>query len=139
MSYKKSRIVFTVYGMVGAVIITTTILHSTYTNIFPQITQLAIVLLFIPAFFLGIICIEFKDAILAMIATMIISIFTLSITRAAPVFLGVVTQDVTFFIISQFALSVPLFFPLVLIFTLGTTAGLIVNEFVIEPRTKDLI
>ncbi len=125
--------------MVGAVIITTTILHSTYTNIFPQITQLAIVLLFIPAFFLGIICIEFKDAILAMIATMIISIFTLSITRAAPVFLGVVTQDVTFFIISQFALSVPLFFPLVLIFTLGTTAGLIVNEFVIEPRTKDLI
>jgi hypothetical protein len=125
--------------MIGATIITTSILHLTYTNIFPLITQLAIFLLFIPAFFLGIMCIEFKDAVLAMVATMIISIFTFALSRSAPVFLGIINQDVTFFIISQFALTLPLFFPLVLVFTLGTVAGLLFNEFAIEPKTKDLI
>ncbi len=139
MSYTRIRLAFTVYGIIGATIITTSILHLTYTNIFPIVTQLAIFLLFIPAFFLGIMCIEFKDAVLAMVATMIISIFTFAIARSAPVFLGIIIQDTTFFIISQFALTVPLFFPLVLVFTLGTVAGLLFNEFIIEPKTKDLI
>ena len=139
MSYTRIRLAFTVYGIIGATIITTAILHLTYTNIFPIVTQLAIFLLFIPAFFLGIMCIEFKDAVLAMVATMIISIFTFAIARSAPVFLGIIIQDTTFFIISQFALTVPLFFPLVLVFTLGTVAGLLFNEFIIEPKTKDLI
>jgi hypothetical protein len=139
VSYTKYRITFTTYGIAGAVIITTAILHATYTNLFPLITQFAIFLLFIPAFFLGLLCIEFKDAILAMVATMLISVFTIALARSAPVFLGIVTQDATFFIISQFAVSVPLFFPLVISYTLGTVAGLIFNEFFIEPRTKDLI
>jgi hypothetical protein len=139
MSYTKYRFAFTGYGIAGAVIITTAILHTTYTNLIPWVTQYAIFLLFIPAFFLGIICIEFKDAILAMIATMMISILALALARSAPVFLGIVTQDITFFIISQFALSIPLFFPLVIAFSLGTVAGLVFNEFFIEPRTKDLL
>ena len=139
MSYLKTRIVFSGYGTAGAVIITTAILHTTYTNLIPTLTQLAIILLFIPAFFLGIICIEFKDAILAMISTIILSVFVLTLARSAPVFLGIITQNATFFIISQFALTIPLFFPLVLVFALGTVAGLLFNEFIIEPRTKDLI
>ncbi len=139
MSYRKARLALSAYGIAGAVVVTTTILHATYTRIFPGFAEVAIFLLFIPAFFLGIICLEFKDAILSMIVTMFISIFVLTLARSAPVFLGVVTQDITFFIISQFALSIPLFFPLVLVFTLGTVAGLIFNEFFIEPRSKDLI
>ncbi|MFX1319246.1 MAG: hypothetical protein ACFE9D_06850 [Promethearchaeota archaeon] len=139
MSYTKYRIAFTAYGIAGAVIITTAILHATYTNLIPPLTQYAILLLVIPAFFLGLLCIEFKDAILAMIATMLLSVFATALSRAAPVFLGIVTQDATFFIISQFAVSVPLFFPLVITYSLGTVAGLIFNEFLLEPRTKDLI
>jgi hypothetical protein len=139
MSYQKERITLAVYGIVGAVIITTAILHATYTNLFPLFTQYAIFLLFIPAFFLGIMCLEFKDAIIAMLVTMFISVFALALARSAPVYMGIVTQDTTFFIISQFALTLPLFFPLVLVFTLGTVAGLIFNEFIIEPRTKELI
>ena len=139
MSYRRERLALTAYGIAGAAIVTTAILHATYTRIFPGFAELAIFFLFIPAFFLGIICVEFKDAILAMITTMFISIFALALARSSPVFLGVVTQDITFFMISQFALTVPLFFPLVLVFTLGTVAGLIFNEFVLEPRTKDLI
>ena len=139
MSYIRQRITLTAYGMAGGVVVTTAILHASYTNLFPILTNLAIVFLFIPAFFLGIICIEFKDAILAMIATIFISIFALALARSSPVYLGIVTQDITFFMISQFALSVFLFFPLVLVFTLGTVAGLIFNEFVLERYSKDLI
>jgi len=139
VSYTKTRLALTGYGIAGATVIATSILHATYTNIFPWLTQLAIFLLLIPAFFLGIMCVEFKDAILAMLVTMVITVFTLALARSAPVFLGIVTQNVTFFIISQFALTIPLFFPLVLVFTLGTVAGLLFNEFLIEPRTKELI
>ena len=139
MSYLKQRLTLTAYGMAGGVVVTTAILHASYTNIIPLLTNLAIILLFIPAFFLGIICLEFKDAILAMIATMVISILALALTRSAPVYMGIVTQDITFFMISQFALSVFLFFPLVLVFTLGTVAGLIFNEFVLERYSKDII
>jgi hypothetical protein len=125
--------------MAGGVVVTTAILHASYTNIFPPLTNLAIILLFIPAFFLGIICLEFKDAILAMIATIFISILALALARSSPVYMGIVTQDITFFMISQFALSVFLFFPLVLVFTLGTVAGLLFNEFVLERYSKDII
>jgi hypothetical protein len=139
MSYRKQRLTLAAYGMAGGVVVTTAILHATYTNIIPLLTQLAIILLFIPAFFLGVICLEFKDAILAMIATIFISILVLALARSAPVYVGIVTQDITFFMISQFALSVFLFFPLVLVFTLGTVAGLLFNEFVLERYSKDLI
>ncbi len=139
MSYLKQRLTLTAYGMAGGVVTTTAILHASYTNIIPLLTHLAIILLFIPAFFLGIICLEFKDAILAMIATMFISILALALARSSPVYLGIVTQDITFFMISQFALSVFLFFPLVLVFTLGTVAGLLFNEFILERYSKDII
>ncbi|MFX1509136.1 MAG: hypothetical protein ACFFBR_02415 [Promethearchaeota archaeon] len=139
MSYLKTRIVFAGYALVGAVIITTSILHASYTTVIPVLNQLAFILLFIPAFFLGIICIEFKDTIIVMLATMFLSILLLALTRSAPAFFGIITGTAPFFIISQFALTVPLFFPLVLVFTLGTVAGLLFNEFIIEPRTDDLI
>ncbi|MFX1564416.1 MAG: hypothetical protein ACFFCH_00330 [Promethearchaeota archaeon] len=139
MSYLKRRIVFTGYAIVGAVVITTSILHASYTNIIPGLNQLAFILLFIPSLFLGIICIEFKDTMIAMLATIIISVFLIALARSAPVFFGIITETAPFFIISQFALTLPLFFPLVLIFTLGTVAGLLFNEFIIEPRTEDLI
>lgn len=139
MSYRKHRLALTTYVTIGATIIASAILHSTYTNIFPIITQYAIFLLFIPAFFIGIICIEFKDALAAMFLSMFVSIVIISSVRSLPAIIGIVTQDTILFIISQFALSLPLFFPLVLIFVLGTVSGLLFNEFVIEPRIKDII
>lgn len=139
MQFPKDRFFLTVYSTIGSTIISTAILHITFTMIFPVIAFNAIFLLFIPAFLIGILAIEFKDALVAMFLTMVSTIILFTYIRALPAFLGIITQAITYFIIGQFALSLPIFFPLVLVFVLGTTAGLIFNEFVIEPRTKELV
>lgn len=139
MQFPKDRFFLTVYSTIGSTIISTAILHITFTMIFPVIAFNAIFLLFIPAFLIGMLAIEFKDALVAMFLTMVSTIILFTYIRALPAFLGIITQAITYFIIGQFALSLPIFFPLVLVFVLGTTAGLIFNEFVIEPRTKELV
>ncbi|MFW9934920.1 MAG: hypothetical protein ACFFDU_05380 [Candidatus Thorarchaeota archaeon] len=139
MRFPKDRFILTVYSTIGATIISTAILHVTFTRIYPIIAFNAIFLLFIPAFLIGVLAIEFKDALVAMFLTMVFTIVLFTYIRALPAFLGIITQAITYFIIGQFALSLPIFFPLVLVFVLGTIAGLIFNEFVIEPRTKELV
>lgn len=139
LPFPKERLILALYTTVGATIISTAILHTTLTNIFPIITINAVFLLFIPAFLIGILNIEFKDALTAMFLSMMLTIILFTLIRSLPAFLGIITQSVTFFIIAQFALSLPIFFPLVLVFVLGTFSGLIFNEFVIEPRTKELV
>ncbi|MFX1576984.1 MAG: hypothetical protein ACFFCF_07400 [Promethearchaeota archaeon] len=139
MRFPKDRLILTVYSTIGATIISTTILHVTLTMIYPIIAFNAIFLLFIPAFLIGVLAIEFKDALTAMFLTMVCTIILFTYIRALPAFLGIITQAITYFIIGQFALSLPIFFPLVLVFVLGTTTGLVFNEFIIEPRTKELV
>ncbi len=139
MKYYKERILLTTYTSFGAALISVAILHATYTQIFPLITEFSIILLFVPAFANGVINIEFKDSLFAMFVSMILTIILNTLLRSLPAFIGIITESVIFFIIAQLALSLPLIFPLVLVNILGTMAGLIFNEFVIEPRTKDLI
>jgi hypothetical protein len=139
MQFPKDRLILTVYSTIGSTIVSTAILHVTFTRIFPIIAFTAVFLLFIPAFLIGVLAIEFKDALTAMFLTMVSTIILFTYIRALPAFLGIITQAITYFIIGQFALSLPIFFPLVLVYVLGTITGLIFNEFVIEPRTKELV
>lgn len=139
MKIPKDRLAITIYSVIGSTIVSTAILHITLTRIIPIIAINAIFFLFIPAFLIGVLAIEFKDALAAMFLTMVSTIILFTYIRSLPAFLGIITQAITYFIIGQFALSLPIFFPLVLVFILGTTAGLIFNEFVIEPRTYDLV
>jgi hypothetical protein len=139
MRFPKDRFILTMYSIIGATIISTAILHATFTRVYPIIAFNAIFLLFIPAFLIGVLAIEFKDALIAMFLTMVSTIILFTYIRALPAFIGIITQAITYFIIGQFALSLPIFFPLVLVFVLGTIAGLLFNEFVIEPRTKELV
>lgn len=123
---------------IGSIIISTAILHATYTNIFPSLTQISIIMLFIPAFFIGLLTLEFKDGLAAMFVSLFVTIVAMTIIRSIPAYIGIITSDIVFFIISQFALSIPLFFPLIMVYTLGLLAGLIFSTFAFDPYTKDI-
>lgn len=95
-------------------------------------------MLFIPAFFIGLLTLEFKDGLAAMFVSLFVTIVAMTIIRSIPAYIGIITSDIVFFIISQFALSIPLFFPLIMVYTLGLLAGLIFSTFAFDPYTKDI-
>ncbi len=138
MKLEKKRLKNFLFVTVGSTIISTAVLHATYTAIFPLLALFSIFILFFSAFFIGVLSLEFKDALFAMFISLTLSIAILVVLRSLPAFLGIVTSGVIFFIISQFALSLPLFFPLVMVYVLGVLAGLIFSTFAFDPYTKNL-
>ncbi|MFX0077718.1 MAG: hypothetical protein ACFE8O_00610 [Candidatus Hermodarchaeota archaeon] len=136
IDYKRTSIFL--YVTVGSVIISTAILHATYTMIFPLLSQVGLLIIFFSAFFIGLLIPEFKDALIAMFLSIFLTLLIMGIFRSLPVLLGIIISDMVFFIISQFALSIPLMFPLIMVYTLGTLAGLIFSAFAFDPYTKDL-
>lgn len=138
MKLEKRRLINFLYVTFGSTIISTAVLHATYTAIFPLLATFSIFILFFAAFFIGMLSREFKDALFAMFISLTLSIVILVALRSLPAFLGIITSGVVFFIISQFALSLPLLFPLVMVYVLGLLAGLIFSTFAFDPYTKDL-
>lgn len=139
MKIELQRLKQFLFMTIGSIIISTAILHASYTNIFPFLTQIAIIILFIPAFFIGLLTLEFKDGLAAMFVSIFSTIVVMAIIRSIPAYIGIITSDIVFFIIAQFALSIPLIFPLVMVYTLGLLVGLLLNTFAIDPYTKDIV
>ncbi|MHA2427228.1 MAG: hypothetical protein ACXADB_04285 [Candidatus Hermodarchaeia archaeon] len=138
MRIEPKRIIIFLYVTTGSTIISTAILHATYTNIFPILAQFSMIFLFISAFFIGVLIPDFKDALYAMFLSIFSTLVIMAIIRSIPAFIGIITSNVTFFIISQFALSIPIIFPLIMVYSLGLLAGLILSVFAFDPYTKDL-
>ncbi len=138
MKLEMKRVKTFLFVTIGSTIISTAVLHATYTEIFPALATFSIFILFFSAFFIGVLIHEFKDALFAMFVSLTLSIAILVVLRSLPAFLGIITSGVVFFIISQFAVSLPLIFPLVMVYVLGVLAGLIFSTFAFDPYTKDL-
>jgi hypothetical protein len=138
MKLEMKRLKTFIFVTIGSTIISTAVLHATYTGIFPVLATFSILVLFLSAFFIGILSAELKDALFAMFLSLTLTIVIMVLLRSLPAFLGIITSGVVFFIISQFALSLPLFFPLVMVYALGLLAGLIFSTFAFDPYTKDL-
>ncbi|MFX1299659.1 MAG: hypothetical protein ACFFAL_03000 [Promethearchaeota archaeon] len=138
MKLEKKRLITFLYVTFGSTIISTAVLHATYTEIFPLLATFSIFILFFSAFFIGVLSREFKDALFSMFISLTLTIVIIVVLRALPAFLGIITSGVVFFIISQFALSIPLLFPLVMVYVLGLLAGLIFSTFAFDPYTKEL-
>ena len=138
MKLEKRRLITFLYVTLGSTIISTAVLHATYTGIFPLLATFSIFILFFSAFFIGVLSREFKDALFSMFISLTLTIVIIVLLRALPAFLGIITSGVVFFIISQFALSIPLLFPLIMVYVLGLLAGLIFSTFAFDPYTKDL-
>jgi hypothetical protein len=84
--------------------------------------------LLIPAFFLGVVNLELKDAFVAMFATLPLTLLFTAVARAAPAFWGVVPADV--FLFYQFGQVLPSVLSLVPIFVIGLLAGILASEFI---------
>lgn len=138
MKFDKNRLLSFLFVTFGSTIISTAVLHATYTEIFPLLATLSLFILFLSAFFIGLLSPEFKDALFAMFLSLTLTIVIMTLLRSIPAFIGIITSGVVFFIISQFALSIPLLFPLVMVYVLGLLAGLIFSIFTFDPYTKDL-
>ncbi|MDO8122972.1 MAG: hypothetical protein Q6364_01135 [Candidatus Hermodarchaeota archaeon] len=138
MKLEMKRVRTFLFVTIGSTIISTAVLHATYTEIFSVLAIFSIFILFFSAFFIGVLCHEFKDALIAMFISLTLSIVILVVLRSLPAFLGIITSGAVFFVISQFALSLPLIFPLIMVYVLGVLAGLIFSTFAFDPYTKDL-
>lgn len=137
-SYTIERLSMATFSSIGAAIINTAILHATYTQIIPWLASgTAIYLLLIPTFFIGLLNIELSDTVVSMFAAVPLTILLTGFTRASPAFFGFLQDRAVFFVISQFAVTIPLLLPLIPAYVIGTLAGTLFNEFIIEPHTKD--
>lgn len=124
---------------IGAVIVTTALIHITTMQLFPWLNLGGIgLLLLIPGFFIGLINTDVRDAVAVMFLSVLGSIIAAGIMRALPALVGVILVQPDLFVLYQFGQCIPLFLPLIPTYVLGTMAGLIVNEFLISPHIKDM-
>jgi len=119
---------------IGGTIVTSAIMHISYTGIFPLTQTTAGFVIIIPAIFIGLINDEIQDSMLAMIIALIGSIGLISFVRILPGLLGVFPSQSDLFAYQQIAETLPFFFLMFPLYILGTMFGLILNEFLIKSR-----
>ncbi|MHA1977204.1 MAG: hypothetical protein ACW98F_17480 [Candidatus Hodarchaeales archaeon] len=119
---------------IGGTIVTSAIIHISYTKIFPLTQITAGFIIILPAIFIGLINEEIQDSMLSMILTLVGSLFLISFVRMLPGFIGVFPSQSDLFAYQQIAETLPLFFLMFPLYVLGTMFGVILNEFVIKTR-----
>ena len=119
---------------IGGTIVTSAIVHISYTKILPLTQVTAGFIIILPAVFIGLINEEIQESMLAMILTLIGSIFLISFVRIIPGLIGVFPSQSDIFAYQQIAETLPLFFLMFPVYVLGTMFGVIINEFVLKSR-----
>ncbi|MHA1944622.1 MAG: hypothetical protein ACXAC6_11040 [Candidatus Hodarchaeales archaeon] len=119
---------------IGGTIVTSAIIHSSYTKIIPLTQVTAGFVIVLPAIYIGILSEEIQESILAMILSLVGSITLISFVRILPALFGIFPSQGDLFAYQQIAETLPLFFLMFPLYILGTMFGVILNEFVIKTR-----
>ena len=119
---------------IGGTIVTSAIIHTSYTKIVPLTQVTAGFVIVLPAIYIGIINEEIQESVLAMILSLIGSIVLISFVRILPAIFGVFPHQSDFFAYQQIGETLPLFFLLFPLYILGTMIGILINEFIIKTR-----
>ncbi|MHA2107389.1 MAG: hypothetical protein ACXABU_15285 [Candidatus Hodarchaeales archaeon] len=119
---------------IGGTIVTSAIIHISYTKILPLTQVTAGFILVLPAIYIGLINEEIQDSMLAMVLSLIGSILLIVFARIIPALIGVFPSQSDLFAYQQIAETLPLFFLMFPLYVLGTMFGVIINEFVIKSR-----
>ena len=93
MKLEMKRLMTFLFVTVGSTIISTAVLHATYTEIFPVLATISIFVLFFSAFFIGVLSAEFKDALYAMFLSLALTLLIMVLLRSLPAFLGIITSS----------------------------------------------
>ena len=117
---------------IGGTIVTSAIIHSSYTKIVPLTQVTAGFVIVLPAIYIGIINEEIQESILAMVLSLIGSIVLISVARILPAIFGVFPNQSDFFAYQQIGETLPLFFLLFPLYILGTMIGILINEFILK-------
>ncbi|MFX0205090.1 MAG: hypothetical protein ACFFDT_03825 [Candidatus Hodarchaeota archaeon] len=129
---EKSNLIAFFISSIGAIIITSAIIHTSYTQILP-LTQLTIgLILIVPAAFIGLLNEDLKESMLAMFLAIVGTILLTSFTRILPTLLGVFPSQGDVFAFQQIGETLAFFFLMVPFFIIGTIIGVILNEFVLK-------
>ncbi|MFX1282776.1 MAG: hypothetical protein ACFFB5_03940 [Promethearchaeota archaeon] len=131
---KSNRILAFLISIIGAIIVSSAILHVSFTQVIPLTQLTAGFIIIIPAFFIGLINDDIRDSFLAMALSVFGTIILTSFTRALPAFVGIFPGEGDFFAFQQVASTIPMIFLLVPVSVIGTMIGVVVNEFLIKSR-----
>lgn len=119
---------------IGTIFITTTIIHVSFSEILPLTQFTSGFIMFFPAIFIGLLNEDIKESLGVMFISLFGSIIFTSITRMIPSLIGIFPREGDFFNFIQVAETLPLFFMMFPFFVLGTTFGVLLNEFVLNNR-----
>ncbi|UCG03881.1 MAG: hypothetical protein JSW11_07825 [Candidatus Heimdallarchaeota archaeon] len=129
-SERKKQIATIIISSIGSSILASTIFHLLYTQLISMTVLIAGIYLIIPAVFIGIINVDIKESMIAMVLSAVGTIFLTAFTRSIPAFMGILAQG-DLFIFQQIAETVPLLFLMLPIMMVGTIIGVVINEFVL--------
>ncbi len=117
---------------IGGTIVTSAIIHSSYTKILPLTQVSAGFIIIVPAIYIGLLNEEIQESILAMIMSLMGSLFLILFARITPALLGVFPSQSDVFAYQQIGETLPLFFLMFPIYILGTMFGVLINEFALK-------
>ncbi len=116
----------------GSVIVMSAILHVSFTQIIPLTQITAGVILIGPSIFIGLLNDDLKDALKAMVITVLGTIILTIFIRSIPAIIGVFPAQSDVFIFQQIAETLPLFFLMIPFSVIGTVGGSILSEFLFK-------
>lgn len=116
----------------GSIIVMSSIIHASYTQILPLTQLTAGVILIGPSIFIGLLNDDLRDALKVMVLTVLGTIFLTIFIRSIPAFIGVFSTQTDVFIFQQIAETLPLFFLMIPFSVIGTVTGSILSEFLFK-------
>ncbi|MFX0013838.1 MAG: hypothetical protein ACFFB2_03660 [Promethearchaeota archaeon] len=118
-----------IISTVGAIIVSSTIIHVLYTQILPLTELTSAIFLMLPAVYIGVLNEDIKRSMLSMTLTTVGIVVLSSFTLSLPAFVGVFPYSNDLFIFQQITETIPLLFLVIPFLTIGTIIGVIINEF----------
>ncbi len=119
---------------IGGTIVTSAIIHSSYTKVIPLTQTTAGIVIIIPAIFIGLLNDEIQEAMYAMLIAIFGSLILISFARIVPGLLGIFPSGSDVFAYQQIGETLPLFFLMFPLYVLGTMFGVLINEFLIKDQ-----